>query len=123
MLRAFHRHSRSVKDARVRMALEIIASEFAHPLHEKDVAKRVGLSASRFRSLFKQSTGQTFNHYLRAFRVARASEMMQSNPTLRIKEVATALGYAHVSALDRDFKKCSGRSPASVKKSLYERFG
>ncbi|MGA3327054.1 MAG: AraC family transcriptional regulator [Terriglobia bacterium] len=110
-------------DVRVQKALEIIEKEFAKALREKDVAKRIGVSTSHFRSLFKKATGQGFNRYVRVYRVARGDALMSSDPTMRIKDLSTKLGYKHLSALDRDYNKCCGHSPKSVRESLNSRFG
>lgn len=104
-------------DKRVKDAIAIIESEFAKPLREKDVARRVGMSVSRFRSLFKKATGRTFRRYLLEYRVAKADEMIWQNPALRTSEVAYAVGYGHVSSLDRARNKCCGRPPRWVKRS------
>ena len=110
-------------DDRIKSALEIIAREFGKTLRAREVARRSGVSASYFRRLFKEATGLSFKRYVRAYRVARGNELMSSDPTKRVKDLSGALGYKYVSSLDRDYSKCCGRSPRSVKKSLKSRFG
>ena len=110
-------------DIRVKKALKIIENEFAGPLREKDVARRLGIGTSYFRHLFKRDTGQSFIRYVREYRAARADALMSSDPTMRVKDLLTPLGYKCLSALDRDYHKCRGQSPKSVRESLKSRFG
>jgi AraC-like DNA-binding protein len=110
-------------DVKVEKTLEIVEKEFATALREKDVVKRLGVSASYFRSLFKKCTGRSFIRYLREYRVARGDALMRSDPTMRMKDLYPKLGYKHLSALDRDYNKCCGHSPKWVRKSLNSRFG
>ncbi len=54
---SFSMHSRRglrFIDVKVQEALKIIEDEFAGTLREKDVAKRLGVSTSYFRHLFKK---------------------------------------------------------------------
>jgi AraC-like DNA-binding protein len=102
----------------VRRLLETIKREYAKPLRERELAKRLGVNACYLRHLLKKATGVSFRRYLQLYRVAMGNEMMRQDPTLRIKALADALGYKHVSALDRAYHRCCGRSPSSVKKSL-----
>jgi len=101
-------------DARIKLALKIVQSEFVSPLQERDVASRVRLSASRFGRRFKQDTGQSFKAFLLAVRMKKAQDMLLSDPTLRIEEVAGAVGYKHrhVQAFTRDFRKYWGYPPS-----------
>lgn len=110
-------------ERRIETAVSLIKSGFATPIREPDIASRVGLSTSRFRHLFKQQTRQSFTQYVRAYRVAKADEMIRADPSLLIKEVAMAVGYRHVSSFDRDFRKCLGRAPLRQKCPLGSRFG
>jgi AraC-like DNA-binding protein len=47
---------------------------------------------------------------------------MLKDPTLRIKEVAAAVGYADASDFARDFKKEYGQSPSQSRRPSESRF-
>jgi AraC family transcriptional regulator of arabinose operon len=98
-------------DARIRSVLEIVAGELEKPQLVKCLAARLRLSPSRFEHLFERETGQTFKSFLRAIRMASAKNMLQDS-TLRIKEVAAAVGYSDVSNFAHHFRKQYGRSPS-----------
>jgi transcriptional regulator GlxA family with amidase domain len=101
----------SAMDARVRAALETVARELEKPQLVKHLAARLRLSPSRFEHIFKRHTGEGFKAFLRAVRMARAKDLLQ-DATLRIKEVAAAVGYADASDFTRDFRKQYGESPS-----------
>ena len=104
----------TVTDARILSVLETVARELEKPQLVKHLAARLRLSRSRFEHLFKQQTGQAFQTFLRAARMARARIMLR-DLTLRIKEVAAAVGYADVSDFTRDFRKQYGRPPSQLR--------
>jgi two-component system response regulator YesN len=82
----------------------------------KRLAAQLRLSPSRFEHLFKNQTGQGFKAFLLAARMTKARNMLRDR-TLRIKEVAAAVGYANVSNFIRDFTKHYGESPSRSRSS------
>ena len=98
-------------DERVLSVLEIIASDLEKPHSVKHLAAGLRLSPSRFEHLFKKETGRTVKAFVREARITQAKNMLQ-DPTLRIKEVAAAVGCADASHFSRDFKKQYGRPPS-----------
>ena len=69
-----------VMDHRVKAAVAIIESEFAKLLREREVARRIGVSPSYFRHLFKTVMGVSFSRYVRQYRVARGNETDPARP-------------------------------------------
>ncbi len=110
------RHGRAAGDARILGVLEVVARELEKPQSVKRLAAQLRLSPSRFEHLFKNQTGQGFKAFLLAARMTKASKMLQ-DPTLRVKEVAAAVGYANVSNFVRDFTKYYGESPSRSRSS------
>jgi len=106
-------------DRRFKIVQKIVEREFAKRLRAKDVARRVGLSASRFGRLFKQWTGQTFKRFLLAFRMKRAWNILLLDPRLPIKDVAMSVGYSywHLCIFTRDFEKYWGCPPSQCRRS------
>lgn len=98
-------------DARILGLLQILAGELGKPQSVKHLAAQLRLSLSRFEHLFKEETGQNLTAFVRGARMTRAKNMLQ-DPTMRIKEVAAAVGCADASHFSRDFKKQYGRSPS-----------
>jgi AraC family transcriptional regulator of arabinose operon len=96
-------------DARVLDVLDTVARGLEKPQSVECIAARLRLSLSRFEHLFRSETGQAFKTFLRAARMTRAEKMLEDS-TLRIKEVAAAVGYSDASNFSHDFRKRYGRS-------------
>jgi len=103
-------------DARILGVLEVLARDLEKPQSVKYFAAQLRLSASRFEHLFKDQTGLAFKAFLLAARMTRAKNMLKDR-TLRIKEVAAAVGYANVSNFIRDYTKRYGESPSQSRSS------
>jgi two-component system response regulator YesN len=101
-------------DAKIQIAVNAVKCEFANAFAERAIAERVRLGPSQFGRRFKRETGQTFKAFLLAIRMTKAQEMLLSDATLEIKEVADAVGYRerHMQAFTRDFKKYWGYPPS-----------
>ena len=104
----------SALDGRIKSAIEIAVREFQKPPSVRELAARLGLSPSRFEHLFKQETGQGFRAFIHEMRMTRAKKLLH-DPTLSIKEVASAVGYTHHSDFAHDFKKRYGRPPSRTR--------
>ena len=83
-------------------------------LHE--LARSLGISYSRFRSLFKAQTGYAPREYENLIKLNRACDLIGSG--LGITATADALGYSSVYYFSRAFKKNFGRSPQNWKANL-----
>jgi len=92
-----------------------LAAHYADPLTQPDVAAVAGMSASRFRDFFKQTTGRTFIDYLRDVRLAHAAQMLRENGA-SIAEVAATTGFADQSYLHRCFKARYGCAPLDYRR-------
>jgi len=103
-------------DLRERRERRRIARDLEKPQSVKYFAAQLRLSASRFEHLFKDQTGLAFKAFLLAARMTRAKNMLKDR-TLRIKEVAAAVGYANVSNFIRDYTKRYGESPSQSRSS------
>ena len=101
--------------AQVERAVDYMESNLSEPLTLVDVAKASGLSPSHFARRFKSATGAPPHQYLMSMRVERAKRMlMQREP---IAEIALACGFTHQEHLTRIFRRLTGATPASFRRS------
>ncbi len=101
-------------DARIKQAVEIMETELAHPLLVSNISARLGLSESRFEHLFTLEIGQNFKRYLKELRLIRGRYLLIDR-TLRIKEVASAVGYTFTPNFTRDFRRRFGKPPSQYR--------
>lgn len=78
------------------------------------VAKRAGVSRCYLSRILGLKTGKRFRQHLRAIRIQHASELLR-DPSLTVKEISWAVGYAHPSTFDRDFRAVFHASPMELR--------
>lgn len=74
------------------------------------VAKYSGFSPNHFSTIFSQQTGETFIEYLTSVRVEKAKGILEEK-TLKLSEVAYAIGYNDPHYFSYIFKKSTGMTP------------
>ena len=111
------RQSSSPTEDVVDRALALIERNYSKDLTDCGVARELGLSASHFRFIFRQATGQPFHKYLVALRLEHAREILMSEQR-SIGEVADAVGFGALSHFSRSFTQRFGVSPTRIKKVI-----
>jgi AraC-like DNA-binding protein len=79
-----------------------------------ELAQSLNLSVSRFRHLFKKATGTSPSRFLKARRMQKAKELLETT-FLNIKQVMLKVGIRHRSHFVSDFKKAYGLSPSQYR--------
>ncbi|MCR4641951.1 MAG: response regulator [Lachnospiraceae bacterium] len=80
----------------------------------QDVAKAVGMSNSRFSTVFSQENGQTFTEYLVYLRLSKAKELLRTTD-LRSSQIAFDVGYNDAHYFSYIFKKNAGMTPSEYR--------
>ncbi len=106
----------SIADPRLWRSLRDIMADYASSLTVRDLARRAGLSEARFRTLFRQYTGQTPKAYIQTFRLRKARALLQTNPLLTVKEVAKQTGFGDAHYLHAVFKQAYGVTPGACRR-------
>lgn len=89
--------------------------EFSRDTSLNEMAQFVNLSPSRLRYLFKTHVGKPPAQYLRAFRMQRAKELLETT-FLSVKEIRNSIGVNDHSHFIREFKKSYGMTPATLQR-------
>ncbi len=76
----------------------------------RDLAAELNLSKSHLQHLFKRKAGLPLGRLLVVQRLQRAAHLL-SNTDMRIKEIASAVGYEHTSSFARAFERRFAASP------------
>jgi len=104
-------------DPRIKLALQVMCESRVRDLTVADVAYEVGLSASRFEHILKDSTGQTFTQHKRSIRVRQAKRLLQ-DWHLSLKQIAYLTGYSSPSSFSRAFRNSVRRSPSQFRMTI-----
>jgi two-component system response regulator YesN len=80
----------------------------------QDVAKAVGMSNSRFSTVFSQQNGQTFTEYLIYLRLNKAKEMLRTT-NHRSSQIAFDVGYNDAHYFSYIFKKNVGMTSSEYR--------
>ena len=125
--RLLHRHSTAAREPRkmngrlserrLRQVLCYIEDNLSQDISLHDVAAVAGLSASHFKSLFRESTGLPVHQYLIRRRVERAKSLL-SQGKMPISQIAFETGFAHQSHLARHMRRLLGVSPKTLRQML-----
>ena len=92
-----------------------MSRNFSNPnLMLQDVSKAVGMSNSRFSTVFSQQSGQTFTEYLMYLRLGKAKEMLRTTG-LRSSQIAGEVGYNDSHYFSYIFKKNTGITPSEYR--------
>ncbi|MCD1261249.1 helix-turn-helix transcriptional regulator [Paenibacillus athensensis] len=80
-----------------------------------ELAGRFSLSVSRISELIKETTGQTFVHFLNDLRIQHAASLLVST-NMSIIEIAHEVGYASYKTFTRIFREKKGLVPTEYRK-------
>lgn len=97
-------------DARVQVVITALCESTADRISMWTLCRKVNLSPSRLRQLFKKETGRSPMQYRRDLRLRRAEQLLRTT-FLSIKEVTFRSGMRDISHFVREFKKQYGVTP------------
>ena len=80
------------------------------------VAEQIGLSESRTRSLFKQTSGVSLGQYILNYKI-HVSLSLLKDTALSISDVADQAGFTSLQAFSRAFKQQTGQTPRDYRNS------
>ena len=93
-----------------------IQARHAEPLRVRDLARLVHLHPAWFSTRFKRATGLSPARYLIRYRLERARELLLSTDR-SVGEVAALTGFPDPLYLSRQFRRLTGESPTSYRRS------
>lgn len=97
-----------------------IHENYMFDISMQDLARSMNYSEAYFCKLFKQCFNKNFTSYLTEFRVEEAKKMLEK-PTVNVKEVGKAVGYADSNYFAKVFKRITGQSPTEYRLVIFQR--
>ena len=107
----------AVQDKGIGLALGAIHDNIAYDWSVAELARIASMSKSVFSSKFHSMVGEPPFIYLARWRMLKAREMLKGS-TVPIKVISEKVGYQSEFAFSKAFKKITGLSPGSVRKSV-----
>jgi AraC family transcriptional regulator len=97
---------------RLARVFDYVRANIASDLSLSQLAKIAGLSASHFKTSFKQTVGMPVHQYVIQRRVEYATELLQCGDS-QLADVALQAGFANQSHMARWMKRLTGITPAA----------
>jgi len=97
--------------------VDYIETRLAEPISLGELARLVRLSPFHFARAFKRSFGTPPHRYHVERRIDRAKALL-SNQALNITDIASRVGYSETGAFSAAFRRITGRTPTSYRRSL-----
>jgi AraC-like DNA-binding protein len=104
------------RDPIIGQALAFLHKEPAHPWTVSSLARRIGLSRTRFGERFRHFLAESPMAYLAQWRLKLGAEILQSTEN-SVAEVAAAVGYGSEAAFNRAFKRVFECPPAQFRRN------
>ena len=112
-----HPGAQPISDPRLEQARALIAADLHAGLRAGHIARRLGLSTSRFVHWFKAAAGRPFAEELRVRLMATAATRLLAGPEA-VTAIALDLGYASPASFTAAFTRHYGRPPARWRREM-----
>lgn len=99
----------------VKEAEALILSNLTRRITSKELAERFGVSESSFKFYVKGILGDSYLNYFRKKRMEKVAELLEST-TMKIIEVANAVGYENQGKFAKVFAETYGVSPLEFRR-------
>lgn len=93
-----------------------LKTHIEEPITHQSLAEMYGFSAAYLSKLFKKYRGITPTEYLTSLRIEKAKLLLESEPSLLTKNVASLTGFTDPYYFSKIFKKTVGLTPKEYKK-------
>jgi len=107
--------------SRLNRIITFINENYTYQISLNDFAKEEFLSIYYLSHFFKEKVGLTFSECLNQVRLQRAVELLLSESSKTITELALSVGFPNVKSFNRNFKHKFGMTPFQYKKMMLSR--
>lgn len=112
-------------DARANETLNLvqtyITAHCCEDIHLSDVAEKCFINYNYLSTLFGQTLGISFSHYLQKTRIEQAKKMLEENPSLSLAHISASVGFPDQSYFTKQFRRYEHCTPTQYVKRLQSR--
>ena len=101
----------------VRKAISFIQSNYCNSIKVTDVARYVCINRSYLYTLFQNSMGMSPQQFLTAFRITKATELLQLT-SLPIESIALSCGYHDPLVFTKAFRQMKKMTPTAYRREM-----
>lgn len=106
----------SSKNIHVNRAIQYIQMHYQEMITVNDIADYVSVNRSYLSTLFQRELHMSPQQFLLRFRITKATELL-TNSNVSIKNISYSCGYANQLAFSKAFRKITGMSPSTYRKT------
>jgi AraC family transcriptional regulator, arabinose operon regulatory protein len=104
-------------DPRIEDTLFLLAQRMQESVRVEELARSVGLSASRLSHLFKENTGESIVEALNRMRIKQAA-LLLAHTNRNATEIAHDVGFQNYNHFTRQFRKYIGLTPSDFSQNV-----
>ena len=90
---------------------QFIYQHYSEDIMLFDIAEHCGISTSYCSTLFKKLSNDNFKAFLNRYRIQRACEVLDENPSVKISDLSNSVGFNSANSFIRAFKQAVGVTP------------
>ena len=98
----------------VGLAIDYITEHYREGVTLRQVAADCHVNTSYLGQIFRKETGSAFTDYVNTLRVQEAERLL-ADPTLKVYEIAEAVGFTDYHYFLKIFRKVTGKSPTEIR--------
>lgn len=102
-------------------AIQYITSHIDSAVNIGAIASYVGVSKAHLHRLFKERSGETIVNYINHLKIERAKKLI-GNIDMSLIDIAVTLGYQNRQSFFYSFRKETGMSPQTFRKSIQKQY-
>ncbi|NAS12984.1 AraC family transcriptional regulator [Poritiphilus flavus] len=106
---------------RMGLIFDYVMHNFQQEITLADISEKAFMTPEAFCRFFKKRTNKTFFQFLIELRIEHACQLLASEGSLSISEIADNSGFRSISNFNRMFKKLKGLTPTAYSHNLRSR--
>jgi AraC-like DNA-binding protein len=108
--------SKNMAKQRIYQVIDYLKTHYMKKISLEQLSKEFYISPYYLSRSFKKITGVTINKYIQHLRIIEGQRLLKETSE-QISIISERLGYANVSAFDKQFKTYAGQSPKEYRQS------